>query len=82
MEFKEGYFSLKDLVKDILKNTEACQVLLNGLSSTMGINIKKSMLEVMGDRPAMDMGANRGDEKKMAVMAYINTELQKIKKED
>ena len=53
MEFKEGYFSLKDLVKDILKNTEACQVLLNGLSSTMGINIKKSMLEVMGDRPAM-----------------------------
>ena len=82
MEFKEGYFSLKDLVKDILKNTEACQVLLNGLSSTMGINIKKSMLEVMGDRPAMDMGANSGDEKKMAVMAYINTELQKIKKED
>ena len=82
MEFKEGYFSLKDLVKDILKNTEACQVLLNGLSSTMGINIKKSMLEVMGDRPAMDMGANSGDEKMMAVMAYINTELQKIKKED
>ena len=82
MEFKEGYFSLKDLVKDILKNTEACQVLLNGLSSTMGINIKKSMLEVMGDRPAMDMGANSGDEKMMAVMAYINAELQKIKKED
>ena len=24
----------------------------------------------MGDRPAMDMGANSGDEKKMAVMAY------------
>ena len=48
----------------------------------MGINIKKSMLEVMGDRPAMDMGANSGDEKMMAVMAYINAELQKIKKED
>ena len=83
LTFHEGYFSIKDPMNDILKNDEASTVLVNAISSLMGMNLKKSMLGIMGTQTLESLGSKMPSKEGLnvdAVMSYINTELQKIEK--
>lgn len=83
LTFNEEYFSIKDKMKDILKNDEASTVLVNAISSMMGMKLKKSMLAIMGGQTLESLGdkvpAKEGVDTE-ALVGYINSELQKIKK--
>ena len=83
MTFNEGYFSIKDQMKVILKNDAASTVLVNAISSLMGMKLKKSMLAIMGSQTLEGLADKMPAKEGMnvdAIMSYINTELQKIAK--
>lgn len=83
LTFKEGYFSLKDKMNDILENDEASTILVNSISSLTGMKLKKSMLKIMGNQTLESMGSQVPGKEGVdieAIMAYINSEFQKIKK--
>ncbi len=81
MEFKEGYYSIRDKISEILKNEEAEDVIVNGLSSMLGMKIKASMLNVMGAKSVEELSGLAGDKKiPDGAMEYINEQLQMIKK--
>lgn len=87
MQFPEGYFSIRDKIKDILKNDEAYAVLANALYSMTGMKLKKPMLGMMGEKTLegmADMMGGMGVANSQNVPAnaiqLINAELNKIKK--
>lgn len=83
LTFHEDYFSIKDKMKDILKNDEASTVLVNAISSMMGMKLKKSMLAIMGSQTLESLGSKMPSKEGVdteALVGYINSELQKIKK--
>lgn len=86
MEFPEGYFSVRDKIKDIIKNDEAYRVLANVLYSMTGMKMKKAMLGMVGDKSLEGMaemvGSMGGAGKKIPenAMQIVNAELNKIKK--
>jgi len=79
--FNEEYFSVNDLVGDILDNEEATQVVLGPISEFTGMNVKSSTLQMMQELPLQDLEVffGTGDEKEDR-LKYINAELQKVKK--
>lgn len=89
---REGYFSVKDKVKDILASDAASGVLVQFVSASMGMKLKKSMLGMaammMGEKTleemtsfAGSMGGGKIDpEKAGALMIRLNEQLNKIKK--
>ncbi len=89
---RDGYFSVKDKMKDILANDEASKVLVQFLQASMKMKLKKSMLgmaaAMMGDRTLEDaagaaggMGGKKLDpEQARSVMIRLNEMLNKIKK--
>jgi len=79
--FNEEYFSVKDLVGDILDNDQATQVVLGPVSKFTGMNVKASTLQMMQEIPLQDleMFFGTGDEKEDR-LKLINAELQKVKK--
>ncbi len=82
LTFRDGYYSIHDTAKELLKNKAASDILVNALSSLIGYNLKKSMLAVMGGNrlcdTASDLPADPEDTKK--ALAYINEMLQEIPK--
>lgn len=83
LTFDEAYFSIKDTMNDILKNDEASSVLVNSISSMMGMKLKKSMLAIMGSQTLEGMSSKLPAKEGVdgeAIISYINSELQKIKK--
>lgn len=86
MTFNEGFYSVQDKINDLLDNEEAAEILANGLSSMTGMNIKATMLRMMGDNTLPEMAkmrpASNDEEAKKGeqMLRFINAELQKIKK--
>ncbi len=87
MQFPEGYFSIRDKIKDIIKNEEAYEVLANALHSMSGMKLKKGMLMMVGDKTleglasmAVGMGGDKAKNIPANAMHIINAQLNKIKK--
>lgn len=86
LEFREGYFSVKDTMGDILANEEAGTILAQAISAITGMKLKKSMLGMMKDMTLEGMsslmgGMVSGDNEKAGDMLLIlNDLLNKIKK--
>ncbi len=87
MQFPEGYFSVRDKIKDIIKNEEAYEVLANALHSMSGMKMKKGMLLMVGDKTleglasmAAGMGGDKAKNIPANAMQIINAQLNKIKK--
>lgn len=83
MTFQEGYYSIHDTANELLANKDASDILVNALSSLVGMKLKKSMLAMMvGDSrfcdAAADMPAKPEDTEK--ALSYINEKLQQIPK--
>jgi beta-galactosidase len=86
LEFREGYFSIKDTMGEILENEEAGTILAQAISAITGIKLKKSMLGMMKDMTLEGMtglmsGMAVGQSDKAGDMLLIlNDILNKIKK--
>lgn len=86
LEFPEGYFSIKDKIKDIAANDEAFQVLSGALATMTGMKLKKTMLMMVGGKTLEGMmgmaeGMGMGSDKIPENAIYmLNAELNKIKK--
>lgn len=79
LEIKEGYYSVKDTVGDILMNEEAGNVLAQAIGATTGMKLKKSMLGMVKDMTVESMASmTGGDDQKMLIP--INEALNKIEK--
>lgn len=84
MTFHEGFYSVQDTMDEILKNDEASDILIGAVSGFMNMNVKKSMLQIMGGSRLIDMTsmAPEGKEEDMKkVFSLINEKLQEIPKE-
>ena len=87
MEFPEGYYSVRDKVKDLIKNPQAYEVLANALYSMTGMKLKKGMLLMVGDKTLEGLAAlagNLGGDKASKIpanaMQLLNAQLTKIPK--
>lgn len=87
LQFPEGYFSIRDKIKDILKNDDAYTILANALYSMTGMKLKKGMLGMMGEKTLegmaemmSSMGASSMKDVPENAMQIINAQLNKIKK--
>lgn len=88
LAFPDGYFSIRDKIKDIIENEDAYIVLANALYSMTGMKLKKGMLGMIGDKTlegmtAMMSGMGSVDSDKVPenAMQIINAQLNKIKKD-
>lgn len=85
LTFDKDYFSIRDKMNEILENKEAGSIIVNAMSSIMGMRLKKSMLGAMGEQTLENIGetmaAASGKEVDAEwIESHINSELQKIKK--
>lgn len=87
MQFPEGFYSVRDKVKDIVKNKEGYEVLANTLYSMTGMKLKKTMLLMVGDRTLEQLGtlmSSMGGDKAKKIpanaMQLINAQLNRIRK--
>lgn len=78
IEIKEGYFSIKDKVEDILADEEAGNAFVQVLSGLTGMKIKKTMLNMMKDLTLEQMVGVMGEDQKQ--LKIMNEVLNKIKK--
>ena len=82
------FYSLEDTFGEILANEEATEVLSNGLSSLANMNMKPAMLGMFASKKFSDLGnmmtgfgGGSVDPEEIAKkVAFINRELQKVKK--
>lgn len=86
LQFPEGYFSIRDKIKDILHNEEAYAVLANALYSMTGMKMKKAMLGMLGEKTLEGMAEMMGGMSAAKnipenAMQIINSQLNKIKKD-
>lgn len=83
LTFDEHYYSIRDQINTLLENDDAAAIVVNAFSSMMKMNVKKSMMKIMGQQTLEDMTSTMPPKEEIdmnAAMAYINAELQKIKK--
>ena len=85
MEFPEGFFSIKDTVKEVLDQEDAAAVLAGALYAMTGMKLKKSMMGMMGEKSVeglMEMmtGMGMGDNVPENALQVVNVELNKVKK--
>lgn len=86
IEIKEGYFSIKDKVGDILKNEDAGNALIQVIGQSVGMKLKKSMLNMMAEVPLEEMTALSGnmagnkDTDANEMLLLLNNILNKIPK--
>lgn len=76
----ENFYSVKDTIGDVAQNPEAFRVLLDAVSSLMGMALKPSMTAMMQDSTLEDMAKFGGKEIGEKKLAYLNSQLQKYKK--
>jgi len=81
LEFKEGYFSIKDKIKDILRNEKANAIFFAIISEHMPGNKPNSamikMIEGMKMEAVIKMAGKKAPE---GSDIFINNKLQQIKK--
>ena len=86
MEFPEGYFSIKDTIKDIMEHPQGYEVLAKALTGLTGMRMKRGMMAMIGGKTVeemVQMAEDMGMARKMPenAMGMINAQLTKIKKE-
>lgn len=84
LTFKEGYYSIKNTMREILESDDAGDMLVAALASLTGMKIKRSMLLIMADQTPEAMlyapdAAQRIGIDGVVAAKLINSELQKIK---
>lgn len=82
LTFKEGYYSIHDLVSEILENDDTANILISAINTYGTMQTKRSMLGIMGGVSFLDMSAMVASEPEKAdrMLKMANVELQKIKK--
>lgn len=83
LEIKEGYFSIKDTIGDIIANEEAGTKLAQIMGVTTGMKIKASMLGMVKDMSVESiaaMGMSNQSKEGPDILLIINEVLNKIKK--
>jgi len=80
LEFKEVYFSIKDMIKDILIDEEATAILMSIFSVSGGFKPNPGMMKML-EGMKLEMVINMAGKKAPKGAKYIvNAKLQKIKK--
>lgn len=81
MTFNQGYFSVKDKVKDIFANDQAKQIFMDTFAAISGMNVKPTTFAMMNEMPLSSMKGTlfKGDKGQKAY-AFLNAQLQKIEK--
>lgn len=88
MEYSEDYFSVCDILDDIMANHQAFQILTDTIYSMSGVKMTKPLVSMMGNRTLLELTATLGSTgipgtgKKVPENAVqiINAELNKISK--
>jgi len=87
LEFKEGYFSIKDSVGDVLAHEEAGTALIQLFNATSGMKIKKSTLGMFQDVAIEGIlnlqgsdGSIEAEAKKERLLIILNEVLGRFKK--
>lgn len=86
LEFREGYFSIRDKIGEIMANEEAGDILVQAFSAATGMKLKKAMLGMMKDMTLEGMTSmmsgmqSKSTKKPEELVAIINDLLNKIKK--
>ncbi len=83
LTIREGYFSVRDNVRSILKNEKAAKILVDAFGSITGMKIKRSQLFMLADNTpeslfASNFGASPNADNIKRILALVNAELQKI----
>lgn len=84
MTFHEGYYSIKDKIQDVMENQEATTILISAIQSMLNMKLGKNMMRMMGGKSMEELSgmiSNQSKDHGKREMAYLNQELQKIKKE-
>ena len=82
LSFKEGFYSVKDTVADILQHEEAGTILVDAINKYGSMKVKKSMMGIMSGIPVEDMMGMVSSNKETAeiILKRANAALQKIAK--
>lgn len=83
MTFHGDYYSVKDKIQEVLANEEAGTILISAIQSMMNVKLSKNMMRMMGGKSMEELAGMMGGqsmENEEGAMAYLNQELQKIKK--
>ena len=83
LTFREGYYSVRDTIRQLLESQAAARVLTDVMSSVSGMSLKSSMLMMMADQTPEellkgDLAAEKLGKNTDAVIAAVNEELQRI----
>lgn len=81
LEFREGYFSVRDKMEDILSNEEASATFLKAYKALTGMRIKKGMLNMMKDMTVeamcgLGISSDQGD----SMVIALNEALKRVSK--
>lgn len=81
---RDGYFSVKDRIGDIIANSEAAKAVSQVMSAVTGMHVKASMLGIMKDATLEGlsgmMGGKLSEEQAQRAMIQLNEVLNKIQK--
>lgn len=80
LEVKEGFFSIKDTIEDIIANDDAANVLVSAINKLTGMKIKKTMLNMVKDMPVEKMIGMTGNITD-AMLIALNEALKTVSKE-
>ncbi len=83
LTFKEGFYSVRHAMRDLLANDKTADILLSALASLSGMKLKASQLMMFGDTSPEEMMKNTGFGKQEGLdtenaLAILNAELQRI----
>ena len=83
MTFQPGYYSIRDTVGEILENEEAGTMLISAIQSMANMKLGKGMMRMMEGKTVEELSGMLGSQEAgqgKGAMAYLNGQLQKIKK--
>lgn len=80
LEIREGFYSVKDTIGEIMEKEEAGNVLVQAVGKATGMKLKKSMLGMVKDMTLEEMGAMAGIGENPQLLIAINEVLNKIPK--
>ena len=83
MTFQPGYYSIRDTVGEILENEEAGTMLISAIQSMANMKLGKGMMRMMEGKTVEELSGMLGSQEAgqgKGAMAYLNSQLQKIKK--
>ncbi|MBQ9748017.1 MAG: beta-galactosidase [Clostridia bacterium] len=84
LTFREGYYSIRHTLGDLLKSKAAADVITNAFATVSGMRLKPSMLMMLADETPETVLKNPEAAEKLGmteeqILSLVHTELQKIK---